>query len=65
MTPRQLTDAARAQLFAEVMQTLATRPRGEGMPLGEAAKLLKKADRAGMTLPQFIALYNARAERES
>jgi hypothetical protein len=31
------------------------------LPLGQAVKLLKDADRAGMTLPEWIALFNLRA----
>lgn len=61
MSKRTLTDAERAALYTQVVQTLATRPRGS-MPLGKAAALLKKADRAGMTLETWIALFNARKD---
>lgn len=58
---KQLTDTERAVLREQVELALRNRPRGEGLPLGQAAKLLKDADRAGMTLPEWIALFNLRA----
>lgn len=61
MSKRQLTDTERAVLRAKVTDALVNRPRGEGLPLATAAKLLKDADRAGMTLPEWIALFNLRA----
>ena len=57
----QLTDTARAVLREQVTRALLERPRGEGLPLATAAKLLKQADRAGMTLPEWIALFNLRS----
>jgi hypothetical protein len=61
MSKRQLTDTERALLREQVTRALLDRPRGEGLPLTAAAKLLKKADRAGMTLEEWIALFNLRA----
>ncbi len=61
MTKRKpLTDTERAVLRAKVTQALLERPRGEGLPLSQAATLLKQADRAGMTLEDWIALFNLR-----
>lgn len=62
MSKRQLTDTERAILRDKVTRALIDRPRGEGLPLATAAKLLKDADRAGMTLPEWIALFNLRDE---
>lgn len=59
--PRKLTDTERAILRDKVTRALLDRPRGEGLPLTTAAKLLKQADRAGMTLEEWIALFNLRA----
>lgn len=58
---KQLTDIERAVLRADVTRALVERPRGEGLPLATAAKLLKQADRAGMTLEEWIALFNLRS----
>lgn len=58
---KQLTDTERAVLRANVTRALVERPRGEGLPLATAAKLLKQAARAGMTLEEWIALFNLRA----
>ena len=55
---RRITDTERAVLREKVTRALLDRPRGEGLPLGTAAKLLKQADRAGMTLEEWIALFN-------
>jgi hypothetical protein len=60
MTKRQLTDTERALLRAKVTRALTERPRGEGLPLATAAKLLKDADRPGMTLEEWIALFKLR-----
>lgn len=59
---KQLTDTERAILRDKVTRALLERPQGEGLPLAQAAKLLKDADRAGMTLPEWIALFNLRSE---
>lgn len=61
MSKKPLTDTERAILREKVERALRDRPRGEGLPLAKAAKLLKDADRAGMTLPEWIALFNLRA----
>jgi gluconate kinase len=58
---KPLNDTDRAILRTQVTRALLERPRGEGLPLTTAAKLLKQADRAGMTLEEWIALFNLRA----
>jgi hypothetical protein len=57
---KPLTEEQRAMLRAKVTRALTERPQGEGLPLAQAARLLKQADQAGMTLPEWIALFKLR-----